>query len=148
ESPPKDPAPARGGAPAPRVGVEARPAGRRLCRQRVVPARHDRTRRLRGGAVTAAAGGAGAHGAPPVRSAPAIQLPGVRRSRRLRNQMGLLSGLLSLPLLPVRGAFWAIGQVADAADRQVYGPAMIRRQLMELARKLDAGTISAEGVDA
>jgi hypothetical protein len=50
-------------------------------------------------------------------------------------------------LLPVRGAFWAIGQVADAADRQVYGPAMIRRRLMELARKLDAGTISAEEFD-
>jgi len=41
--------------------------------------------------------------------------------------MGLLSGLLSLPLLPVRGAFWAIDQVADAAEREFYGPAMIRR---------------------
>jgi hypothetical protein len=61
--------------------------------------------------------------------------------------MGLLSELLSLPLLPVRGAFWAIGQVADAADREFYGPAMIRRQLMELSRELDAGTISTEEFD-
>jgi hypothetical protein len=61
--------------------------------------------------------------------------------------MGLLSGLLSLPLLPVRGAFWAIGQVVDAAEREFYGPAVIRRQLMELSRELDAGTISAEEFD-
>jgi hypothetical protein len=61
--------------------------------------------------------------------------------------MGILSELLLLPLLPVRGAFWAIGQVADAAEREFYGPAVIRRQLMELSRELDAGTIIAEEFD-
>jgi Gas vesicle protein G len=61
--------------------------------------------------------------------------------------MGILSELLLLPLLPVRGAFWAIGQVADAAEREFYGPAVIRRQLMELSRELDAGTITAEEFD-
>jgi hypothetical protein len=35
----------------------------------------------------------------------------------------------------------------DAADREFYGPAVIRRQLMELSRELDAGTISAEEFD-
>jgi hypothetical protein len=61
--------------------------------------------------------------------------------------MGLLSEVLMLPLLPVRGAFWAIGQVVDAADREFYGPAMVRRQLVELSRELDAGTITAEEFD-
>lgn len=61
--------------------------------------------------------------------------------------MGLLTGLLTLPLLPVRGAFWAIDQVVDAADREFYGPAVVRRQLMEISRELDAGTISAEEFD-
>jgi hypothetical protein len=61
--------------------------------------------------------------------------------------MGILSELLLLPLLPVRGAFWTIGQVADAAEREFYGPAVIRRQLMELSRELDAGTITAEEFD-
>lgn len=61
--------------------------------------------------------------------------------------MGLLSELLLLPLLPVRGAFWAIDQVVDAADREFYGPAVIRRRLMELSRELDAGTIGAEEFD-
>jgi hypothetical protein len=61
--------------------------------------------------------------------------------------MGLLSELLSLPLLPFRGAFWAIGQVTDAAEREFYGPAVIRRQLMELSRELDAGAITAEEFD-
>jgi hypothetical protein len=61
--------------------------------------------------------------------------------------MGILSELLLLPLLPVRGGFWAIGQVVDAAEREFYGPAVIRRQLMELSRELDAGTVTAEEFD-
>lgn len=65
----------------PRVGREARPAGRRLLRQRVVPPRRDRARGLRGVAVAAATGALGARGGPPVRPAPAVQLPGPRRGR-------------------------------------------------------------------
>jgi hypothetical protein len=61
--------------------------------------------------------------------------------------MGLLSNLLLLPLAPVRGAFWVIGQVADAAEREFYGPAVIRRELLELSREFDAGAISAEEFD-
>ena len=34
--------------------------------------------------------------------------------------MGFFSGLVTLPLAPVRGAAWVTQQVADEADRQLY----------------------------
>ncbi len=61
--------------------------------------------------------------------------------------MGLLSELLLFPLAPVRGAFWTIGQVVDAAEREYYGPTAIRRELVELSRAFDQGLISAEEFD-
>ena len=47
--------------------------------------------------------------------------------------MGLLSGLLMLPLAPLRGTIWVAEQVATEADRQLNDPARIRRQLEEVA---------------
>jgi hypothetical protein len=44
--------------------------------------------------------------------------------------MGLLTGLLTLPLLaPLRGVLWVAEVVRDDAERQYYDPAEIRRQL-------------------
>jgi len=34
--------------------------------------------------------------------------------------VGLISGLLTLPLAPVKGAAWVAEQVADEADRELY----------------------------
>jgi hypothetical protein len=61
--------------------------------------------------------------------------------------MGLLSELLSLPLAPARLALWTVDQVIDAAEREYYGPAAIRRALAELSREYDEGSISAEEFD-
>ena len=62
--------------------------------------------------------------------------------------MGLVTQILSLPLAPARVAFWTIGQVVDAAEREYYSPAAIRRALAELSRQYDGGLISAEEFDA
>ena len=43
--------------------------------------------------------------------------------------MGLLLGLLSLPLAPVRGVMWLAEQIQDQAEQQYYDPARIREQL-------------------
>jgi hypothetical protein len=61
--------------------------------------------------------------------------------------MGLLSELLMLPLAPVRLARWTVDHVVDAATREYYGPATIRRELAELSRQLDSGSISPEEFD-
>ena len=58
--------------------------------------------------------------------------------------MGLFSGLLLLPLAPVRGVAWVVEQVAEEADRQLYDPAAIRRDMMQLELDSDDGRITDE----
>jgi len=41
--------------------------------------------------------------------------------------MGLLSGLLGLPLAPVRGVVWVADVIRQQAEKQYYDPAEIRR---------------------
>ncbi|MEO3750489.1 gas vesicle protein GvpG [Streptomyces sp. B6B3] len=55
--------------------------------------------------------------------------------------MGLFSELLLLPLTPVRGACWVAGQIADAAERELYDPATLRDRLAALHRALEEGEI-------
>lgn len=55
--------------------------------------------------------------------------------------MGLLSGVLLLPLAPVRGVVWVSDRLIDAAEAELYDPAVIRVQLAELNRALDEGEI-------
>lgn len=46
--------------------------------------------------------------------------------------MGLITGLLTLPLAPVRGVAWLSERILEQAERQMYDPAVIRRQLAEV----------------
>jgi hypothetical protein len=46
--------------------------------------------------------------------------------------MGLITGLLTLPLAPVRGVAWIGEQVADQASRELDSEARIRRELGRL----------------
>jgi hypothetical protein len=49
--------------------------------------------------------------------------------------MGLLTGLLTLPLAPVRGVARVADQVARQAERELYGDeSSLRRELAELQR--------------
>lgn len=58
--------------------------------------------------------------------------------------MGLFTGLLTLPLAPVRGVAWVAEQVVDEADRQLYDEGNIRRELLQLELDHDEGTITDE----
>lgn len=58
--------------------------------------------------------------------------------------MGIVSGLLGLPLAPLRGTVWVAEQVRDEADRQLHDPALIRRQLEQIAEARREGTIDEE----
>ena len=43
--------------------------------------------------------------------------------------MGLITGLLTLPLAPVRGVVWLAEQIQEHAEAQYYDPVNIRAQL-------------------
>lgn len=58
--------------------------------------------------------------------------------------MGLFTGLLTLPLAPVRGVVWLSERVLEQAESEWYDPALIRRRLDELDEARQAGEISDE----
>jgi hypothetical protein len=55
--------------------------------------------------------------------------------------MGLISGLLTLPLAPVRGVAWVAQQVAEEAERQLYDEDRIRGELVGLELAHEDGAI-------
>ena len=45
--------------------------------------------------------------------------------------MGLITGLLTLPLAPVRGTVWIAEKLLEEAERELNDPAAIERQLAD-----------------
>jgi Gas vesicle protein G len=58
--------------------------------------------------------------------------------------MGLLTGLLTLPLAPVRGTVWIAERLIEEAERELGDENAIRRQLTELEVRYELGEISDE----
>ena len=58
--------------------------------------------------------------------------------------MGLITGLLTLPLAPVRGTVWIAEQLAAEAERELREAQSPRRRLIEAERRLDLGLLSME----
>jgi hypothetical protein len=58
--------------------------------------------------------------------------------------MGLISGVLLLPLAPVRGVVWLANQVTEAAEREMHDPDVIRARLRALNEALEGGAIDEE----
>jgi uncharacterized Zn finger protein len=58
--------------------------------------------------------------------------------------MGLITGLLTLPLAPVRGVTWLAERILEQAEQQMYDPATVRRQLSEVEEARAAGQLSDE----
>lgn len=56
--------------------------------------------------------------------------------------MGLLTGLLGLPLAPVRGVLWLAEQIRQQAEEQYYDPARIRDQLERIDEARRTGELS------
>ena len=58
--------------------------------------------------------------------------------------MGLISGLLLLPLAPIRGTVWVAEKIYEQAESEFYDERTIRAQLMEIDRARQAGEIDEQ----
>jgi len=58
--------------------------------------------------------------------------------------MGLLTGLLTLPLAPVRGTIWIAEQIAIQAERELGDEKALRRRLAEAEREFELGALTRE----
>lgn len=63
--------------------------------------------------------------------------------------MGLITGLLTLPLAPVRGTVWIAERILEQAEAELGDENAILAQLMEIDAAREAGMISeAEAAEA
>jgi hypothetical protein len=62
--------------------------------------------------------------------------------------MGLFTGLLTLPLAPIRGTVWIADQLAAEAERELRGEQSARRRLVVAERQLELGLITLEEYEA
>ena len=62
--------------------------------------------------------------------------------------MGLVSGLLTLPLAPVRGTMWIAEQIAAEAERELDDETALRRRLAEAEREFELGAVTLEEYEA
>jgi hypothetical protein len=62
--------------------------------------------------------------------------------------MGLISGLLTLPLAPVRGTAWLAERIQEQAEQELYDEDVIRAQLMELEEARQSGEYDEEELAA
>jgi hypothetical protein len=58
--------------------------------------------------------------------------------------MGLIGGLLTLPLAPARGLGWVLDRVVEEAERQYYDPNRILAELARAEAALEAGELSED----
>src|SRR5919198_3595733 len=87
------------------------------------------------------------------RGADHVQVPGPPRAAQLRvvprrSVMGLLTGLLTLPLAPIRGTVWIAEQIAEQAARELDEGRTIRRQLAEAELRYERGELTVEELEA
>ena len=62
--------------------------------------------------------------------------------------MGLVTGLLTLPLAPVRGTVWIAEQLTAEAERQLREQRSPRRRLIEAERQLELGLLTVDEYEA
>ncbi len=62
--------------------------------------------------------------------------------------MGLISGLLTLPLAPVRGTAWLAERIQEQAERELYDEDAIRGQLMQLEEARQSGDYEEDDLAA
>jgi Gas vesicle protein G len=58
--------------------------------------------------------------------------------------VGLITGLLTLPLAPVRGTVWLAERIQEQAEAEYYDEDVIRAQLMDIEAAREAGEIGEE----
>lgn len=62
--------------------------------------------------------------------------------------MGLITGLLTLPLAPVRGTVWLAEKIQEQAERELYDESAIRDGLLQLEAARQAGTMDEQELAA
>jgi hypothetical protein len=58
--------------------------------------------------------------------------------------MGLITGLLTLPLAPVRGTVWLAERIEEQAEKELYDESSIQAGLLELETMREAGELDDE----
>ena len=58
--------------------------------------------------------------------------------------MGLITGLLTLPLAPVRGTVWIAERILEQAESEFYDEGALQAQLMEIDEARAAGEITEQ----
>jgi hypothetical protein len=61
--------------------------------------------------------------------------------------MGLIEGLLTLPLAPIRGTVWLSERIQQLAYEEATDPAAIRGQIAEIEEAHEAGELSEAEVE-
>jgi len=62
--------------------------------------------------------------------------------------MGLITGLLTLPLAPVRGTIWLAERIQEQAEAELYDESAIRDGLLEVEAARQAGSFDEEELAA
>jgi hypothetical protein len=62
--------------------------------------------------------------------------------------MGLITGLLTLPLAPVRGTVWLAERIQEQAEEELYDETAIRNALLELEAARQEGTLDEQEIAA
>lgn len=58
--------------------------------------------------------------------------------------MGLITGLLGLPLAPVKGTVWVAEQILEQAEQEYYDPGRIRAEIEEVDRLRREGRLTED----
>ena len=58
--------------------------------------------------------------------------------------MGLITGLLTLPLAPIRGTIWIAERIQEQAEGELYDESAIQAGLLELEALRDTGEIDED----
>ena len=61
--------------------------------------------------------------------------------------MGLIVGLLTLPLAPVRGTVWLAERIQEQAERELYDESAIRAGLLEIEEARATGEVDERELD-
>jgi hypothetical protein len=61
--------------------------------------------------------------------------------------VGLIVGLLTLPLAPVRGVAWLAERIQEQAENEFYDESSIRSALLELEEARETGELTPEEID-
>jgi hypothetical protein len=61
--------------------------------------------------------------------------------------MGFLTGLVTLPLAPVRGTDWIAERLLEEAERQLNDPAVIEQRLLDAEARHERGEITDDELE-